>query len=231
MSLPEIDPAVVGERLASLRRRIRDVGVDPDTITIVAVTKGFGPDAVRAALATGLVDVGENYAQELLAKVESVVADATPRWHMIGALQRNKVRKLAPHVSVWQTVDRLAVGREIARWAPGATVLVQVNATGEATKAGCPPDQVPELVEQLQAVGLDVRGLMTIGPTEVGADPRPGFEATALLADRLGLTELSMGMSGDLEVGVSCGATVVRVGTALFGPRQQGVTAEPPADV
>ncbi|MDZ7677136.1 MAG: YggS family pyridoxal phosphate-dependent enzyme [Acidimicrobiales bacterium] len=230
MGLPEIDPAVVGERLAALRRRIREVGVDPDTTTILAVTKGFGPDAVQAALAAGLVDVGENYAQELLSKVESAAA-VPPRWHMIGALQRNKVRKLAPHVSVWQTVDRLAVGREIARWAPGATVFVQVNATGEAAKAGCPPDQVPELVEQLHALGLDVRGLMTIGPTEVGADPRPGFEATAALADRLGLAERSMGMSGDLEVGLSCGATMVRVGTALFGPRRQGVTAEPPAGV
>lgn len=220
-----IDPAVVAGRLGGVRRRIHDAGADPGEVTVVAVTKGFGPDAVAAAIEVGLDDIGENYAQEMLGKIDAMGPDTVARWHMIGALQRNKVRGLAPHVALWQSVDRLAVGREIAKWAPGARILVQVNATGEDAKAGCRFDEVPRLVEELDALGLDVAGLMTIGPTDPDLDPRPTFEATASLAEQLGLRERSMGMTGDLEVAVGSGATMVRIGTALFGPRPGGVTA------
>ena len=108
-------------------------------IGILAVTKGFGAEVVEISMAAGLDDVGENYAQELLAKAEALPG-LRPRWHFIGRLQRNKVRKLAPWVHLWQSVDRIPLGREIARHAPGAAVLVQVDVSGEPQKGGCSPD-------------------------------------------------------------------------------------------
>lgn len=192
--------------LAALRRRIGD------DVRVVAVTKGFGAEAVRAALAAGLPDVGESYAQELRAK--SPVAGV--RWHFVGRLQTNKVRQLAGLVDLWQSVDRLELGEEIARRAPGGRILVQVNVSGEAQKGGCAPADAPGLVARLRAAGLDVRGLMAVGHP---ADPRPGFRRLRELADDLGLVERSMGMSGDLEIAVEEGSTMVRVGRALFGER------------
>jgi hypothetical protein len=204
-------------RVAALRERIAAAGADPESVTLVAVTKGFDPEVVTLARDVGLVDLGENYAQELAAK-----ADRAPdaRWHFIGRLQRNKVRSIAHLVHLWQSVDRLATGEEIARRAPGARVLVQVNATGEPDKGGCPPALAAGLVEGLGDLGLDVRGLMVVGPTSA----EPGATAAAFgtvrqLADELGLPERSMGMTGDLELAVREGSTMVRVGTALFGAR------------
>ena len=222
-----IDSEAVAAHLGRIQARITEAGGQLDRVRICAVTKGFGPDAACAALDAGLSDVGENYANELIDKATAVAAAGyAPRWHMIGTIQRNKVRRLAPHVDLWQSVDRIEVGTEIAKWAPGAAVLVQVNATGEANKGGCALDTTPALVESLTDRGLAVHGLMTIGPTQSGADPRPAFDAVAELAGRLGLTEVSMGMSGDLEVAVAAGATMVRVGTALYGPRPRVVTGD-----
>jgi PLP dependent protein len=222
-----IEPSDVADRLDMVHARIRAAGGDPDRITICAVTKGFGVDAVRAALAVGLSDIGENYAQEMTTKAGNLTDDVpvpAVRWHIIGRVQRNKVRTIAPFVHLWQTVDRIELGREIAARAPGAAVLVQVNVTGETTKAGVAPAGLPRLVEQLRDLGLDVRGLMTVGPTDPASDPRPGFDELARLADAHQLSELSMGMSADLELAVGAGATIVRPGTALFGPRPVGVT-------
>jgi uncharacterized pyridoxal phosphate-containing UPF0001 family protein len=129
---------------------------------------------------------------------------------------------LADAVDLWQAVDRLAAGREIARRAPGAQVLVQVNVSGEPQKHGCAVEGAPALVDDLAALGLDVRGLMAIGPTGPPEQARPGFRTVVALADRLGLPVRSVGMSDDLEVGVAEGATMVRVGRALFGPRDVG---------
>ncbi len=206
----------VTARLAAVRSRIQAAGGDPAGIEIVAVTKGFGPEVATVARAAGLVDLGENYAQELLAKAD-VVADV--RWHAIGRLQRNKVKALAPVVSLWQSVDRLGLGEAIARYAPGAGVLVQVNVSGEDQKGGCDEAETPALVEDLQGLGLDVRGLMAVGPTGPPAAAGPGFARLADLAQRLGLPVRSMGMSSDLEVAVAEGATMVRVGSDLFGVR------------
>jgi len=206
----------VAERLAAVRERIAAAG-GGDDVTVVAVTKGFGPDAVAAAVDAGVTDVGESYAQELLAKAAAVASP--PRWHFVGRLQANKVRALAGTVEVWQSVDRPRLADDLARRAPGARVLVQVGGTGEPTKGGCPPGDVPALVERLREAGLDVAGLMAVGPLGPPEAARPGFRALTALADRLGLPERSMGMSGDLEVAVQEGATMVRVGTALFGPR------------
>jgi pyridoxal phosphate enzyme (YggS family) len=204
--------------LAAVRARIEAAGGDPDSIVLIAVTKGFDRSAVDAAVAVGLLDVGENYAQELLAKAAGAPAEV--RWHFIGRLQRNKVRALAPHVALWQSVDRAELGAEIAKRAPGADVLAQVNVSGEPTKGGCPPEEVPALVRDLQADGLRVGGLMTVGATGPAEAARPGFATLRELADRLSLPIRSMGMTGDLEVAVQEGATMVRVGTALFGPRR-----------
>ena len=213
----------VGERLAVVHERIAAAGARPDDVRVVAVTKGQGADAVAAALAAGLRDVGENYAQELVAKREAAGAAAAGcRWHFLGHVQRNKVRLVAPAVALWQAVDRVAAGREIAKRAPGAAVLVQLDVSGEAQKHGCPPDDAAALVEDLVALGLDVRGLMGVGPAGPPEDARPGFRRLVAAAERLGLPERSIGMSDDLEVAVSEGATMVRVGRALFGPRNGG---------
>ncbi|WP_421119821.1 YggS family pyridoxal phosphate-dependent enzyme [Aquihabitans daechungensis] len=207
-------------RVSLVRDRIAAAGGDPDAITLLAVTKGFGPEVALAAAEAGLVELGENYAQELVAKAP-VVADAglAIRWHAIGRLQRNKVRSLAGIVALWQSVDRLDLGREIAKRAPGAAVLVQVNVSDEPQKGGCAPDATADLVAALGDEGLDVQGLMTVGRTGSPADARAGFALLRRLADDLDLSVRSMGMSGDLEAAVAEGATLVRVGSALFGPR------------
>lgn len=215
-----MDAATVRQGLDRVRDRIATAGGDPARVTVVAVTKGFGPEAPTAALAAGVVHLGENYAQELVAKAAALEGvAATPVWHFIGGLQRNKVRMLAPLVSLWETVDREAVAAELAKRAPGAAVLVQVNVSGEAAKHGCPPEETPTLVARLADLGLDVRGLMGVaaaGDLEVA---RRQFGRLAELASASDLPELSMGMSDDLEAAVAEGATIVRVGTALFGPR------------
>jgi PLP dependent protein len=201
-----------------VRARIRAAG-GSDTIELLAVTKGFGPDAVAAAASAGCRMIGENYAQELLDK-RAAAADGGLAIHFIGRLQSNKVRLVADAVAVWETVDRPALVDEIARRAPGATVLIQVNATGEPNKGGCPPENTRALLEQARAAGLAVDGLMTVGPTEGGMEAaRPGFRVVRSLVDELGLATCSMGMTDDLEVAVEEGTTRVRLGTALFGPR------------
>lgn len=211
----------VADRLAVVRQRLQDAGADLASVRICAVTKGFDVEAVRTALDNDLLDVGENYAQELVDKAARLGgASPAPRWQFIGRLQRNKVRDLAPHVHTWQTVDRPELGAAIARHAPGARVMVQVGATGEEGKGGCAPSEAAALVAALGDLGLDVVGLMAVGPTDPGADPYPAFRTVADLRGELGLPELSMGMSGDLETAVRCGTTMVRVGTALFGPRR-----------
>lgn len=206
------------ERLAVVRRRIEAAGGDPGRVEVLAVTKGFGPEAVTLAAAAGLPDVGENYAQELLAKA-AASTDQPVRWHFIGRLQRNKVRKLGPLVHLWQSVDRAELGSEIARHAPGAAVLVQVDVSGDPGKGGCPPAEVARVAASLTERGLDVQGLMVVGPAGEPESARAGFRRVTDLADSLDLPVRSMGMTHDLEVAVQEGSTMVRVGTALFGPR------------
>ena len=207
-------------RVADVRERIRAAAPEPERVTLVAVTKGFGAEVVRDALAAGVADIGESYVQELVAKADELASEGGgPRWHAIGRLQRNKVRKAAPHVTLWHSVDRLALGQEIARFAPGAVVLVQVNVAGEAAKGGCEPAEAPALVDGLAACGLDVRGIMAMAPAGPLWAARGVFSAARDLRDRLGLSEASMGMTDDYEVALSEGATIVRVGRGLFGPR------------
>lgn len=220
MSQP-VDPAAVTRRVAAVRERIARAG--GAGVRLVAVTKAFSSDAVAAAVAAGVVDVGENYAQELLGKVPDLTARgedvASIRWHFLGRLQRNKVRALAPYVHLWQSVDRAELGAEIARRAPRAAVLAQVNLSGERQKGGCAWDDVPALVADLRAMDLDVKGLMGVGPAGVAEDARAGFRRLVAVADELGLPERSIGMTDDLEVAVEEGSTMVRIGRDLFGAR------------
>jgi pyridoxal phosphate enzyme (YggS family) len=220
ISTPVPTPVVL-ERLQAVRRRIEAAGGDPERVRILAVTKGFGAWAPELAASIGLVDLGENYAQELLAKAAEVQSAGGPpvRWHAIGRLQRNKVKSLAPVVSCWQSIDRPSLADEVARRAPGASVLVQVNVSGEEQKGGVAPTETSALVDRCRAGGLQVDGLMAVGATGGPEAARPGFALLRHLADELGLPERSMGMSGDLEAAVAEGATTVRVGTALFGKR------------
>ncbi|MDQ6928416.1 MAG: YggS family pyridoxal phosphate-dependent enzyme [Actinomycetota bacterium] len=220
-----MNPTEVAERLAAVNYRVTRAGAAPESVTVVAVTKGHGRWAVEAALAAGLVDIGENYGGELLEKQTALAATAPvaqapiAQWHFLGHVQRNKVRSLAQVVHLWQGVDRQAAGEEIARRAPGAGVLVQVNVSGEAHKNGCSFDETPALVAVLSDLGLDVRGLMAVGPVDSDA-VRAAYRRLNALADRLGLAERSMGMSGDLETAVEEGSTMVRIGQALFGSRE-----------
>ena len=207
----------VAARVDEIRTRIAAAaaraGRDPATVTLVAATKTVDPARVQEVIDAGVADVGENRAQELLAKTDVTGA----RWHFLGQLQRNKVRTLAPWVACWQSVDRAELGAEIARRAPGARVLVEVNLGEEPQKGGCLPDALPALVERLRSDGLDVAGLMTVPPHD--GDPRRWFAALRGHAATLELPELSMGMTEDFEVAVEEGATTVRVGRALFGDR------------
>ena len=214
------------DRWQELRDEIVDAGGALDRVQIVAVTKTFPAAAALLALRVGLVDLGENYGQELETKAPQVADRLTgdepsPRWHFIGGLQRNKVKRIASLVALWQTVDRIELAKEIAVRAPGGAVLIQVNTTDEAQKSGCRPQDAATLVDAARSAGLDVRGLMTVGPTD-GSDPRPAFASLRSLADQLGLVECSMGMSGDVAAAVSEGSTMVHVGTRLFGTRPPG---------
>ncbi|HUR49509.1 MAG TPA: alanine racemase [Acidimicrobiales bacterium] len=217
--MAELTPGSVARGLEEVRSRIGDAGGDPEKVRIVAVTKGFGPEAVTSAAAAGCRDIGENYAQQLLAKAD-VLAAAEARVHFLGMVQRNKVGRLAPHVHLWHSVDRAEVGESIARVSPGAEVLVQVDLLEGAVagRGGVALAAVPGLVVELRAKGLEVRGLMAVGPPPP-ADPEPGFRRVVATAGELDLPEVSIGMSGDLEAAVRAGSTMIRIGRALFGER------------
>jgi hypothetical protein len=203
-------------------------------VTIVAVSKTHPADAVRAAWAAGATDFGENYAQELATKLAELAATpALPpraiRWHFIGRLQRNKARLVAGRVALVHAVDTVELAQELARRAGGVVqpVLLAVNLGGEATKGGITAAVAPAIARALTGVaGISLDGLMTMPPP--AADPeasRPHFAGLRALRDRLQddlgrpLPVLSMGMSHDFEVAIACGATHVRIGTAIFGTR------------
>jgi len=222
-------PRDLVSRLGDVRRRIEASGGDVDAVRIVAVTKGFGPQAMVDAVTAGLRDVGENYAQELTAKLavarEQLPRSADLRVHFLGAVQRNKVRSLAPVVDCWHGVARAVEGEEIARRRPGAHVLVEVRAADVAGRGGCATGEVPGLVRSLSEMDLAVRGLMVMAP-RAPEDARRAFRAVRELADGLGLEERSMGMTDDFEVAVAEGSTMVRIGRALFGDRPAGPPSE-----
>lgn len=225
----------IASALQEVRSRIdaaaRAAGREPAQVKLVAVSKTHPAEAVREAYAAGQRDFGENYVQELVQKAEALSDLPDLRWHLIGHLQRNKAKLVAPLVSLVHTVDSVELGRELAkRRASGGKsehlpVLVEVSIAGEEQKHGLAPTQLPELLDALEQLPeLSLRGLMCVPPlTEDAALSRPHFDALVRLRDQHGgaarLPELSMGMTHDLEHAVAAGATLVRVGTAIFGSR------------
>ncbi len=216
----------VATAITEVRERIaaaaRGAGRDPDTIRLVAATKTVPAEQVAEAVALGVTDVGENRVQELLAKADALSATSSVGadicWHFLGRLQRNKVRSLSGTVTWWQSVDREPLGVAIARYAPGALVLIEVNLALEPQKGGCAPTEAARLADTLRRLGLRVEGLMTIPPA--GDDPRPWFATLRALGGDLGVHHLSMGMTDDYETAVQEGATMVRIGRAIFGARR-----------
>ena len=237
------DSTEVADRLASVRARIsaaaKAASRPEQDICLVGVSKRQSPARIVDALRAGLRDLAENYVQEAVNKIPTVLEplesdELRPRWHFIGQLQRNKARDVARLFDCVSCIDRAKLGAELDRRAAfeqrTLEVLLQVNLSGEAQKGGVAPDEVRELLASSQSWRqLRVTGLMTIPAAE--ADPeanRPSFAQLRELRDTLRsepggehLVELSMGMSGDFEVAIEEGATIVRVGTAIFGPRSE----------
>ncbi len=218
--------SVIADRVHEVTSRIEAsaglAGRDPAAVKLIAATKSASIDQIAEVIQLGVTDLGENRAQELLTKAPELLNGLNHpdvHWHFIGALQRNKVKSLVPWIDLWQSVDRIELGATLARVAPTARVLVEVNLASEAGKAGCDPQLVPSLVNELRRLGLIVEGLMAIPPARL--DPVRHFAALRILAESLDLAELSMGMSDDFELAISEGATMVRVGRGLFGDRSQ----------
>lgn len=222
----------VRERLAAACQRC---GRSPAEVTLIAATKTRTPQEVLAVAQAGVVHLGENYVQEMVAKRAAIdrLGPVSVSWHMIGHLQRNKVKYVVPGVALIHSVDSLALAQEIHRRAVAGgvrqPVLLEVNLVGEDSKTGIAPGQVPELAAAVVGMeGLELQGLMCMPPySEDPEASRPHFRALAGLArdlvaggfPRESLRHLSMGMSGDFEVAMEEGATLVRLGTILFGPR------------
>jgi hypothetical protein len=224
-------------RLNDVRARIAAAARAPggaDSVKLVAVSKRHPPEAIREAYAAGQRAFGENYVQELVAKAEALADLPDIEWHFVGHLQTNKAKAAAKVAHVVHTIDSTALAKELGRRAAarptGAVgpaplpVLIEVNVGGEAQKAGATPSEIDEVIAAVrEQPSLALRGLMTMPPAGDLDAARKVFETLALLRQLHGgasaLADLSMGMSSDLEVALACGATIVRVGTAIFGPR------------
>jgi pyridoxal phosphate enzyme (YggS family) len=227
----------IAEALEQVRQRIdaaaSRAGRDASQITLVAVSKTRSVEEILEAVGAGAVDLGENYVQELVAKREELERRQVPvRWHFIGHLQRNKAKFLTPFCHLIHAVDDLELARELDRRAAQhdrkQAVLLEVNIAGEQTKFGVAPEEAAALAEGVAALpNLQLRGLMAMTPLGASADEAARLYAQVReLAEQLGrnlppgsMGELSMGMTQDFEVAVEQGATLVRIGTAIFGPR------------
>jgi pyridoxal phosphate enzyme (YggS family) len=225
----------IGARLAEVRERIAAAALgadrEPQSVRLLAVSKGHPAEAVREAYAAGQRDFGENYVQELTQKLDSL-SDLAITWHLVGHLQRNKARQVAEHVAWVHSVDSVELARELGKRAATRTteagplqVLVEVSIAGEAQKGGVGPDELEPLLGAIESEpALRLRGLMCIPPlTASTAGSRAPFDELVRLRERLGgparLPELSMGMTQDFETAIAAGSTLVRVGTAIFGER------------
>lgn len=230
---------MISENIRNIRDRIaitcERTGRDPREVTLVAVAKTFPSVSITEAVQAGIVDIGENYVQEMCRKQQEL-SESAIRWHFIGHLQKNKVRSIIDHVHLIHSVDSVSLGREVSAWAveKGRTVavLAQVNTSGEGTKFGVPPGDSKALVDGLLNLpNIAVAGFMTIGPFVPNPeDSRPAFRELAgirkaLSNDGIFLPHLSMGMTNDFEVAIEEGATLLRVGTAIFGRREKGTQA------
>jgi len=215
----------VAANLDAVRRRIAAAaaraGRAAADVRLIAVAKTQSAELIRAAVAAGARDIGENYVQEALAKRSAVGGEV--RWHLIGHLQRNKAGRALDAFELIHGVDSLALAEALAQHASArgrrARVLIEVNVGGETSKHGVAPDDLPALLERLRDPFLSIEGLMTIPPPVSTEQARQCFRRLRALRDAAGLRELSMGMTDDFEVAIEEGATMVRVGRAIFGER------------
>lgn len=219
----------IPDNLARLRERIVEAceraGRTPDEVTLVAVTKGFPAAVVAEAYDAGLRDFGENRVQEAAPKIEALAASGrSPRWHLVGHLQTNKVKPAVGLFAILHSVDSVRLAQAISRHAREVVpILLEVNVAQEASKFGFSPQELPSALDEIARLpNLNVRGLMTVAPlTDDPETVRPVFRRLRELRDAAGLEELSMGMTDDFEVAIEEGATMVRVGRAIFGPRPE----------
>ena len=215
------------EKLEQVETRIANAaaraGRQRSDITLLAVTKKFPAALIRDAYSLGLREFGENYAQEFEGKRAELADCEGSRFHLIGHLQSNKSKIAAEIFAVIQTVDSQKLARRLDAEQKPLDVMIEVKLSSEEAKAGAAPEEVPALVEVIRGCAhLRLLGLMTMPPWSDDAEPsRPYFARLRALADANGLKQLSMGMSHDLEVAIEEGATMVRIGTALFGPRKK----------
>jgi PLP dependent protein len=216
----------IAENLSVVRSRVGQAalraGRDPAEVRLIGASKGVPPARVAEAIDAGLHDFGENFIQEAAQRIRAVKGGPEVRWHFIGHLQTNKVPLALDLFYMVQSVDSLRLAQQLSRRAMGPLrVLLEVNVTGEASKYGFAPGEVAASVEQIACLpNLELDGLMTIAPAVSDAeDVRPVFRELRRLAEANGLSQLSMGMTDDLEVAVEEGATMVRVGRAIFGER------------
>ncbi|RYJ64233.1 YggS family pyridoxal phosphate-dependent enzyme [Pseudomonas songnenensis] len=225
--------STIEKNIAKVAARIREaaqaVDRDPATVGLLAVSKTQPAAAIREAAAAGIRDFGENYLQEALDK-QAELSDLPLAWHFIGPIQSNKTKSIAEHFDWVHSVDRLKIAQRLSDQRPTAlpplNICLQVNVSGEASKSGCAPEELPQLAQAVAAMPhLRLRGLMCIpAPSEDPAEQRAAFALLRALRDELPLTldTLSMGMSQDLEAAIAEGANWVRIGTALFGARDYG---------
>ena len=185
---------------------------------LLPVTKGFGAREVQAMLEVGLTKIGESYAQEILEK-RKMITDNRIAWHMIGRVQRNKVRKLSETVDLWHSVDRKELITEISKYQKNSKILIQVSLNDRHKQGGCSPENVPDLIEFASDKGINVEGLMTIGVDQDIDATKNVFAELGKLSQTMGLKEISMGMSNDFEIAIDYGATILRVGRSIFGER------------
>jgi PLP dependent protein len=218
---------VLPEKLEQVQSRVAAAaaraGRKADEILLIAVTKKFPPSVICDAYEAGLRDFGENYVQEFADKSAALGSLKDARFHLIGHLQSNKTAKAAVLFQVIQTVDTSKLARRLAGEGQPLEVLIEVKLSDEESKSGAAPEDVPALIEAIcSCPNLRLLGLMTMPPWTTNAEEsRPYFVRLRQLAERHGLKQLSMGMSNDFEVAIEEGATMIRVGTALFGPRQK----------
>lgn len=224
-----LDVSEVAHNINFIRERIRAaaerVGRNPDDVTVVAVSKTVEPERIEAALATGQTLFGENKVQEARAKIPLVSGRA--RWHMVGHLQTNKARDAVALFDVIHSVDSVKLAVELDKWAERAgktqAILLEVNVSGEASKFGLKPEDLKSTVAEINGLSrVETQGLMTVAPfSEEIEKARTYFRRLRELRDALGLRELSMGMTHDFTVAIEEGATMVRLGTAIFGERKR----------
>lgn len=206
----------IKERLQEINKIIDAKAQNP--VTLIGVTKGFTHEEVNIASELGIKNFGENYAQELLTK--NPLVDPEISWHYIGQLQSNKIRKISHLVDVWHSVTSLKLAREIHKRDDQAQILLQVSLMGPSNSKGFEVEQLPQLISELRDMNIDISGLMTMGVPGDMVATRVVFKELRKLADTFELPECSMGMSDDFEIALESGASMIRVGSAIFGNRR-----------